>query len=308
MAISARQINILRPNTSGTWTTLDAYMARKQIIAMPWSETQVITVSGVQFKLVDSTTHLSAGLLAVLTASPPTTLTTNGAICAAELAGAVGTAATTNHTDNLGNILNLVPIRDASTHDEIVVTVSDIERTVYALIQCANSVAEGTAIGAAASENTQLSFVYVAANGALTLTEVTGTIEFCVNKVYLESQKPDVMMLAGRHEELLVEPAALAPLMVKLVVTTAFTSGEVITIATGAGSGSGASTATFYPTGSTITLGAASTDFRDGNMYRVRLNGVQLTRGVEVEWESATTLSINYIMDVNDVIEIECPA
>lgn len=309
MSINARQVNLLRPNTAGTWTTLDAYMARKQVIPMPWSEVQAVSVSAAQFKLINSTTHLPAGLIGVLKASPPTTLVTNGAVVAAELVGAIGNAATTSYTDSLGNILNLVPIRDAATHDEVIVSVSSVDRTVFALVQCANGVAEGAAIGASASENLQLSFVYLAANGALTLTAITADIEFCVNKVYLESQKPDVMMLAGRHEELLVEAVAIAtaPLMVKMVVTTAFANGEVITIASGDGS-TGVSTATFYPSGSTITIGASANAFRDNNLYRVRLNGVQLTRGVEVEWESSTTLSVNQVMDIGDVLEIECPA
>jgi hypothetical protein len=308
MSINARQVNILRPNTSGTHTTLDQYLGRKRILPLPWNEVQVVSVSGVQFKVIDSTTHLPSGLLAVLKASPPTTLVTNAGICAAELVGAIGTAATTNYTDNHGNILNLVPIRNAASHDEITVDVSGTLRTVYALVQCANGVAEGAAIGASASENTQLSFVYVAANGTLTLTAVTASVEFCVNKVFIEAQQPDVLMQGQRSEEILVEPSAVtvSPICAKLVVTTAFANGEVLTIATGSGS-TGRSTFTVIPTGSTVTIGVDAAAFLAETQHRVRLNGVQLIRAVEVEWESATTLSVNQIMDIGDVLEIEIP-
>jgi len=305
--INARQVNILRANTAGVHATLDLFLARKRVLTMPWSEVQSIAVAAVQFKLIDSTTHLPAGKLAVLNASPPTTLATNAGICAAPLVGAIGTAAITNHADSLGNILNLVPIRDAETHDEITVNVGGAERTVFALVQCANAVAEGTDIGAAASENTQLSFVYIAADGTLTLTAITATIEFVVNKVYIESQQPDVMMASGRAEEMVVESKAITPLVSQFVVTTAYASGEVIAIATGNGAGGGRATPAIIPSGSTIALPAAAVAFNNNNLYRVRLNGMQLIRGTEVEWESASAFSVNSAMDVGDVFELEVP-
>jgi hypothetical protein len=306
--INARQVNILRPNTSGTHATLDLYMARKRIFPMTWVEAQSVAVAAAQFVLVDSTTHLVSGKLAVLNASPPTTLATNGGICAAPLAGAIGNAAVLNETDNLGNILNLVPIRDASTHDEITVNISGTERTVFGLVQCANGVAEGTNVGANSSENTQLSFVYIADNGALTLTAITATIDFCVNKVYIESQMPDVMLIGGRQEEMVVEPNAITPLTNRYTVTAQYTSGEVITVSTGAGAGSGTANLVTTPTGSTVALPSSETEFNQNNLYRVRLNGVELVRDVDVEWESSTTFSINFVMDVNDVFELEVPS
>lgn len=303
MSINARQVNVLRPNTAGTWTTLDQYMNRKRVLQIPWVEVQSVTLAGVQFKLVDSTTHLPAGKLAVLTASPPTTLTTNAGICASVLAGAIGTAATTNHTDNYGNILNMVLIRDASTHDEITVNVGGTERTVFGLVQCASGTTEGADVGANASENTQLSFVYIAADGVITLTAVTATIDFQVNKVYIESQQADVMLVGGRAEEIVTEPKAILPLVRKFVVTAAFASGEVMTLATGSGA-----TGTSTPTGDTVVLDAAEVTFNANHLNRIRLNGVQLIRDVETEWESTTTISINFVMDVNDVLEVEVAA
>ena len=312
--INARQVNILRANTSGVHATLDLFLARKRVLQMPWSEVQSVAVAAAQFKLIDSTTHLPAGKLAVLNASPPTTLATNAGICASPLAGAIGNAAITNHTDNLGNILNLVPIRDSSTHDEITVNVGGVERTVFALVQCANGVAEGTNIGAAASENTQLSFAYIAADGTLTLTAITATIDFVVNKVYLESQQPDVMMVGGRNEEVVVEPKQITPLVSTFTTSVAFASGEIITIDTGNGAATGRATPVVIPTGSTVALPATEAEFIQNALYKFYLNGVKMNKvakssGLEgIEWESSTTFSVNHVIDALDVFELETPS
>ena len=267
---------------------------------MPWDEVQSVAVAGAQFVLVDSTTHLASDKLTVLDADPPVTAITDGAICAAEIVGAIGTAATTSHVDDLGNILNMVEIRDASTHNPIK-TATDL--TVFGLIQCANGTAEAADVGANASENTQISFVYVAADGTLTLETITDTIEFQVNKLYTEGHVPTIFLVGGSVDLAVVEPKVQEPLCRKLAVTAQFASGEVITLATGAGDGTGTSTAT----GDTVVLNASEALFNADNCCRIRLNGVQLTRDVEMEWESTTTLSVNIIMDIGDVLEIEVP-
>jgi hypothetical protein len=315
MPVNARQVNILRPNTAGTWTTLDQYMNRKRILQLTWVEAQSVTFAGVNVMKIDSTTHLPAGKIAVLKASPPTTFATNAGIIAAELVGTVGTGATTSHSDNLANVLNLVPLRDSVTHDEVTVNVAGVEYTVFGLIQCVNGTAEGADVGANSSENLQISTVYYAGDGTLTLTVITGTVDFCVNKVYIESQMPDVMMEGGRREELVIEPKALTSLISAGTVSAAFASGEVITIATGAGAGTGTSTVAVVPAGSTVALPATEAGFTGSNLYQVYLNGVRLTKCAKgagtagcVEWESATTFSINQIMDVGDVYEVEVPA
>jgi len=305
--INARQVNILRPNSAGTWTTLDQYMNRKRVLAFPWKEVQSVSVSAEQFARIDSTTHLPGVRLAVLTATPPVTLTTNQGVCAALLAGPLG-ASTANYSDSVGNILNLVPIRDSFTHNEITCNVGGEEFTVYGLIQCASGSSEGAAIGASGAENTQISFVYVAGDGTLTLTAISETIDFCVNKVYIESQQPDVLMEGGRSEEMVVEPKNVTSLVSSYVVTVAYASGEVVTITTGNGSGSGRATPTVIPSGSTIVLPVTEDLWNNNNLYKIRLNGVELQRNVEAEWESSGSFSINYVMDVGDVFEVECPA
>ena len=299
--INARQVNVLRPNTSRAYTTLDDFMNRRKVIRMPWVEAQEVAVAAANFVLVDSTTHLIAGILTVLDASPPVTAITNGGICAAELVGAIGTAAITSHTDNLGNVLNLVAIRDASSHDEILTSDG---RKVFGLIQCANGVAEAANVGANASENTQISFVYVATDGTLTLTTITATIEFQTNKIYLEGQVPTIYLEGGNVDFMLLESPRIDPYVRKLVVTAQFAANEVITLSTGAGAGTGTST----PTGDTVTLDATEVAFNANDQNRIRLNGVQLIRDDEVHWDSTTTMHVNYIMDINDVLEIEVPA
>ena len=298
--INARQVNVLRPDTGGNYTTLKDYLERRKIIAMPFVEAQEIAVAGVNYVLVDSTTHLIGGTLTVLNASPPVTAITNGGIAAAELVGAVGTAAITSHTDDLGNVLNLVMIRDGSTHEEVK-TADD--RTVFGLVQCANGVAEGANVGASASENTQISFVYIAADGTLTLTAVTDTIEFNVNKLYMEAHVPTIYLEGANRDTVIVEPQVQEPLSRVLTVTAAFAANEVITLSTGAGAGTGTST----PTGDTVVLDTSAALFNANNLVRVRLNGVQLIRNIEAVWDSTLTMHVNIAMDIGDVLEVEVP-
>lgn len=308
--INSRQVNILRANTSGTWTTLDQYMNRKRVVRMPWNESQSFLLpTPAQFKLINSTTHIPSGLLGVLTSTPPTTLVTNNSVSAAMLPGAIGVASTINYSDLLDNILNIVSLRYADTHNEVTVEVGGIDRTVFGLIQCANGVAEGSAIGAAGNENTQISFVYVDENNSLQLATVDSTagIDFTINKIFIESQQPDVMFEGGRQEELVVEPSTGAPIVARYLVTSAFESGEVIDISTGSGSGTGTSTLEIIPVGSSVSLPLTKTEWNQNNKFKVRLNGVDLERNIDAEWESTSSFSINYKMDTGDRFEIEIP-
>lgn len=298
--INARHVNVLRPDTGGNYATLMDYLERRKIMRMPWDEVQEVEVSGADFVLVDSTTHLAGDTLTVLDADPPVTAVTDGGIAAAELVGAVGTAATTSHSDNLANVLNLVMIRDAATHNEIK-TATDL--TVFGLIQCANGVAEGANVGANAAENTQISFVYIAADGTLTLITITDTIEFQVNKLYTEGHIPSIYLEGGNVDLMVIEPIVQEPLSRVLTVTAQFAANEVITLSTGGGDASGTSTGT----GDTVLLNSSEALFNGDNCVRIRLNGVQLLRDVEAHWDSTTTMHITSIMDIGDVLEIEVP-
>jgi hypothetical protein len=300
MSVNSRQVDVLRSDTGGNYTTLKDYLERRKILPMPFDEVQEIAVSAANFVKVDSTTHLAGDVLTVLDATPPVTAITNGGIAAAELVGAVGTGATTSHADSLGNILNLVRIRDASTHEEIK---TSADRTVFGLVQCALNTVEGAAVGAAASENTQISFVYIAGDGTVTLTAITDTIEFCVNKLYMEAHVPTIYLEGGNADLAVVEPKVQEPLCGIFTVTTAFAANEVLTLSTGGGAASGAST----NSGDTVTIDTSAALFNANNLNRVRLNGVQLIRNVEAIWDSADSLHITTAMDVGDVLEVEVP-
>ncbi len=300
MLINSRQINILRPDTGGNYTTLKDYLERRKILQMPFDEVQSVNVSSANFVLVDSTTHLAGDVLTVLDASPPVTAITNGGICAAEIVGAVGTAAITSHSDSLGNILNLIRIRDESTHEEIK-TSSD--ETVFGLIQCSNGVSEGANVGASAAENTQISFIYIASDGTLTLTAINDTIEFHVNKLYMEAHIPTIYLEGGNNDSNLVEPKVQEPLCGIFTVTTAFAANEVITLSTGGGAASGAST----NSADTVLLDAGAALFNVNNLVRIRLNGAQQIRNTDAIWDSADSMHINLAMDIGDVFEIEVP-
>ena len=289
MLVNERQVYLRK---GGNFTALVDYLDRRKVVGIPFNDTQELAVSSAQYALVD-TTEIS-GTIAL-----GTTTAENGGVVAAALAGAVGNAATTNITDSFGNILNLVNIRDASTNDPIL---DSNDRVVYGLLQAASTVTDGDAIGAASSENIQLSFVIVGADSALALTTINDTIGFTVNKMYYERNVPTIYKEGGTLERDIVGASMIEPTVRKYVVTTAFAADEVITVSTGAGGVSGAST----PSNDSITsLGADAATFNADNRTRVRLNGVQSTKGVEATWDSTTTFHFNTALDIGDRFEIE---
>ena len=64
--INSRQVNVLRPDTGGNYTTLYDYMNRRKVMRMPFAEAQTVAVTAAQHVVIDSTTHLPAGVLTVL--------------------------------------------------------------------------------------------------------------------------------------------------------------------------------------------------------------------------------------------------
>jgi hypothetical protein len=274
----------------GNYTLLSDFLSRRLVEPLPFVVTQVLTMAGVNVKLIP------AAILAGNIAKGTTTVYSGGVVAAA-LAGAVGTGATTKITDTAGQVLNLVSLRDSTTKDPILVG----GKVVYGLIQCASTVTDGDAIGAAESENLQISFVYIAADDTLTLTVVTATAEFNVTKMVTERNIPTISLKNG-----LVSPDVIAPVttttnVAKLKVTTAFSANSVITLSTGAGDPDGASTVT----GEAVTLPASAELFNAENKLRVRLGGIQQDKGTDVIWDSTTTLHFANPLDIDDTIEVE---
>jgi len=284
--LNERQI-VLREG--GNYAALNDFFDRRRVIPLPFDETARVIPAGVQHMLVIDdlcvATNLAVGVATV----------ENAGLCAAEMVGAIDNAETTLISDSLGNVLNLVKLRDASTHDPIV-TADD--REVFGLIQSANGVADGTVIGAAASENTQISFVYVDLAGAIILTNVTATVEFMQNNVYLERHVPTITLLGGKETQDVIPPISAD--QGEYVVTTAFAADEVITLSTGAGAGSGVST----KTGETINLGEDAAAFNADNLLQVMLNGIEQRKGTDVTWDSSGTMHFALALDVDDYFEV----
>jgi len=290
--LNARQVAI---RTGGNYADLEALLDRRIVKRIPFVDTQDLACAAVQYKLIPST--ILSGLLAVGVA----TVTSGGYIVAA-LAGAVGTAAATIISDALGNVLNMVAIRDAVTHDEIQVGVGENARTVYGLLQCSSDAEDGEAIGEAGSENLQISFVYYAEDGTLTLTAITADIEFQANKVYTLRNIPVIEMENGNVVPDILQKD-INPFIRSFVVTTAFAADEVITLSTGAGGVSGEST----PSGDTLALNASDALFLADRTMRVRLNGVQVIKGAgkDVVWDTSDSMHFTTALDVGDTFEIE---
>lgn len=289
--INERQIALRK---GGNFTNLDDFLDRRIIKSIPFVVTQELTISSAQFGLIPST-KLS-GTIAVGTSS-----VSNGSYIAAALAGAVGTAATTAISDSLGNVLNMVSIRDTNG-DPIKEGSGENAKTVYGLIQCSSGTSDGASIGGVGSENLQISFVYDNA-GTLTLaTALSQDIQFQANKLFTQRNVPTIEKEAGG-----VLPDVLDTVVAiscrKFIVTTAFVANEVITFSTGAGASSGASTAS----GDTLTLPASDAAMVADNTCRIRLNGVQQRKGSgnDFVWDSTTTGHFTTPLDIGDYFEIE---
>jgi len=286
------KINKRQVAFGGNFASLYNLAKKAWVKALPFVPTQTLTLTADQYSLI-SATELP-GNISLGTAS-----TYSSGVVAAELAGAVGTAATTYISDSLGNIANIVPIRDATTNDPI--TYLDFE--VFGLIQAANGTLDGAAIGAAASENLQVSFVYIAAGGTVTLVPVTATIEFAVRVMLTEENLPTYEVAIGSITPDMVAPTGASQKVAKYVVTTAFAANEVVTLTTGAGGVSGIST----PSGeySGVVLGASANAFRDNNQIEILENGVEQVKSSDFIWDSNTTGHFIIALDITDTFSVK---
>lgn len=289
------RVNPRQVSAGGNFTTLNDFLDKRWVTPIPFVETQVVTCAAENYKLIDSS-------ILVGNIAKDTTSTYSGGVVAAGLVGAVGTAATTTIADSLGNIANIVEIRDALTHDEIQLPAYD-DRQVFGLIQCSNTVTDGDAIGAAASENLQISFVYIASDGTITLTAVTANVEFAINKMITEENLPTYQVAGGAQRPDVIDPTATQIKIAKYDVTTAFAANEVITLTTGAGATTGVAT----PSGdyAAVALGASANAMRDNNQVQILQNGVVQVKSTDFVWDSATTGHFAIALDIGDHFEVE---
>jgi hypothetical protein len=297
MTPSERQIRLFEGDS--VYSTLADYLNRKIVRPQPFSNTQSVSPSAASHALIDNTVLTGNIAIGLGTAQ------LSGGVLAAELAGAIDTAATTA-ISSAGSILNLVDIRDASTNNEVTVSVSGTDRKVWGLIQTANGTSDGTAVGAPASENLQISFVYFDASNALVLTALTGTFDFQVNKIYAARNLPNVIKEGGVVEKDVIDlTSKLDTIEAIFTVTTAFAANEVITISTGAGAGSGVST----PSGdyAILTLPTSSGLFASNARVFAFRNGVVAEKGAEVIWDSATTFHFTAALAIGEKFSLIAP-
>jgi len=275
----------------GNFNSLKNYAEKVVVKSIPFVETQTYVLAGVNYILLDAT--VLPGNIAL-----GTTTTRNGGIVSASLAGAVGTAATTSIADSMGNITNLVKIRDAVTNDSIMY----LNREVYGLIQAASTVVDGDAIGAVASENLQMSFVYLSSAGVLTLTPVTATIEFQVNKAYLNQNLPTYEFQGGNVNPDIVGGSTLVTKIATYSVTNAFLANEIITLTTGNGVTAG--TSTVGGDYANVALGANASAMNTNNDIAIYLNGVKQKKADDFVWDSNTTGHFSISLDNTDYFEV----
>lgn len=285
------QIRLL--GSSAVHTLLSDFLKTMEVYESPANETRTVTVAAAaQHVLIDSS--MQAGNIGIGTATAPDAAT--GWYFTSALAGAVGTAATNSDTDTYGQFLNCCSIRVAGTHKPIE---NGDGFEIFGLLQSASTATDGDAIGAAASENIQMSFVYVDAAGTVTLTDLDAAasvdIEFSMPVVRRRANAAAIEKVGGSKEAPNVAKAQAAPTINTFIVDvdTDYAAAEVITLATGDGAGTGTGTpnAAGMGTDTITTLGASAAAFAANDLLQIYRNGVKQEKGVDVSWVSATEFS-----------------
>ncbi len=241
--LNARNVGFKKTQSAGNtgnYDNLQNFVERR--LCMPINFAQSVTVANSAVALLPST--ILPGIISLGT----TTIATDGGVSAAVLSGSVGTPSTNIAQDANGDIWNLVEIRSYETHDPI----KNGGWRVYGLIQADISASDGDTIGGLGSENLQMTFVKSSEGGTLTSVQINGNIEFQTNLVFSELNLPAARKLNGVGLGMdIVAPQSISNER-RFEVTSDFMSGEIITLATGAGAGSGIST----PTGDIVVLSA----------------------------------------------------
>jgi hypothetical protein len=183
--INARHIDTHRAGDAkggGNYPSLMDYLNQRHVVGTPFNGEIVVVGSNVALL---STTIFPGALLAI----GNTSTSTDGAILAAVSASPVGTADTSTVSDDLGNIANLVEIRDADSHDPIVD--EPTERKVFGLLQAGQGTVDGSPVGAVGSENTQITFITFGTNDAIIPVSITTTINIAVGRLFARRHLPE---------------------------------------------------------------------------------------------------------------------
>lgn len=302
--ISERQIELYK---GGNYGDLSAFMDRKIIRKIPFTEARAFTLGGAADNAPLTDTQIpEATKLAIGTG---TAEIAGDAVLVAQLAATqFGTGRNTSISSE-ASILNMVDIREAATNNEVFVSVSGTDRKVWGLLQAIDTATDGDAIGTSGSENIQISFVYVNASGVLTVTPLpAGSYEFRLAKIYAERYMPAIREEGGVIDQDVVDISSkLDASQADYKVTTAYPANDTITISTGAGT-TGVSTAS--GANATITLPGSDALFKSNARVQIFRNGVvQRKQGAtpEVIWVSTTTFQFAVPLDINEVFSVLAP-
>lgn len=294
MILNERQVGL---KVGGNYSTLTDYLNKIVVKTLPFVNSQSIVVPNVNVVLIPST--ILSGVVSI----GLTTTTNDGIVAAQEPTFTAGTAAFSLGslvTDALGNVANLVRIRNATTHDPVLY---NNESEVYGLIQVANGVADGAAIAGVGVENLQMSFVYVQANGTFAGVTVNETIEFQVNKAFKERLTPTYVVESGNVAPDVLVTQIPAQKETRYVVTNGFANGEAIDLTTGAGGIAGTTTVTGDSTAA-INIGVDNAAFLAFDDLEFFVNGVLQVKGTDFTRNSTTAVLVNMILDIGDVLTV----
>jgi len=304
--ISERQIDLRSDSNSG-YADLKEFFDSVDVLAE--NDWKSITVAAGFKALGISELNEKDGILALASGAITSISTTaNAALDGGLMATIVGTLPTAANasvsTDPLGSIINRVEIRDTSSKDPILVpSGTEMGALIFGLVHT-----DGVAGDAFAADNLTLSLAFVNSSGAVVVMDsYAGAVEVSAAYGYAKRYSPKVRVASagpGRQEEI----GGIEVAEAQYLVTTEFTVGQVLTLATGAGSGGspGASTDTYQP--SDVTAITLPSDFDTNVSCEVELNGIKQVKGTSVSYASGTTLTLDtLVLDIGDVLTVKVP-
>jgi len=246
----------------------------------------------------------------------PSSASSGGYIAAEEaaftVAGTLGIG-TSQAVDAAGIILNLATLVDAATNES---PTTGTGEPIFGLVQCLDGSADDVSVAAAASENLQISFVYVDdSTDVITATTLpAGDYHFALRRQTSFYDAPVGMIVGGGAGAEVVDPGATilkVPFREIDITGTAPAANDPMTITTGTFVTAGAQTvAATYGTPALPASGAA---FRDDPRIKIWISGILASKGTQasddrdVYWISTTQVAFEDKLK-DAVIYIEAPA
>lgn len=230
------------------------------------------------------------------------------------VAGTLGIG-TSQATDAAGIILNIATIVLAATNEAPVTPTGE---PIFGLLQCLDGSTDDVSVAAAASENLQISFVYIDdSSDVITATTLpAAAYHFAARRQSSFYEAPVGMIVGGGGGSEVVDPGATIikiPFREIDITGTTPAANDPMTITTGTFVTAGAQTvAATYGTPALPVSGAA---FRDDPRIKIWINGLLASKGTQasdnrdVYWISATQVAFEEQLKTNKtVVYIEAPA